>query len=81
MKKPSKFAFFNFFQLLLFSALLFMLKYFFFQLAVTTLQNVLALDFKPNEIEIGVLSKDNPVFRKLTTAEIEHILTQISEKD
>jgi len=50
-------------------------------LAVTTLQNVLALDFKPNEIEIGVLSKDNPVFRKLTTAEIEHILTQISEKD
>lgn len=35
------------------------------QLAITCLSNVLAVDFKPNGIEIGIVSKENPYFRAL----------------
>ncbi|XP_023171502.1 proteasome subunit alpha type-6 [Drosophila hydei] len=51
------------------------------QLAITCLSSVLAVDFKPNGIEIGVVSKSNPQFRILDEKEIEDHLTKIAEKD
>ena len=51
------------------------------ELAVTTLANTLEVEFKPNEIEIGIVTKENPHFRALTEAEIEAHLTRIVEND
>ncbi|RKP17975.1 N-terminal nucleophile aminohydrolase [Rozella allomycis CSF55] len=44
------------------------------ELAITTLSNVLSINFKPSDIEIGVVTNDDPVFRKLNEQEIEHYL-------
>ncbi|EDW74529.1 uncharacterized protein Dwil_GK21354 [Drosophila willistoni] len=51
------------------------------QLAITCLSHVLAIDFKPNGIEIGIVSKSQPAFRMLDEKEIEDHLTKIAEKD
>ncbi|GFW92888.1 proteasome subunit alpha type-6 [Trichonephila clavipes] len=51
------------------------------QLAISALATVLSADFKPNEIEVGVVSKDQRRFRKLTESEIETHLNAIAEKD
>lgn len=51
------------------------------QLAITCLSNVLAVDFKPNGIEIAVVTKDRPEFTVLSEKEIEEHLTKIAEKD
>lgn len=51
------------------------------QLAISCLSTVLAVDFKPSEIEIGVVTKSDPNFRTLTEEEIDVHLTAISEKD
>ncbi|KAI9345117.1 nucleophile aminohydrolase [Pilaira anomala] len=51
------------------------------ELAITTLSTVLAVDFKAGEIEIGIVSKEEPDFRTLSTEEIEDHLQRIVEKD
>ena len=50
-------------------------------MAINTLQTVLSADFKATEIEVGVVSVDNPVFRRLTEEEIDDHLNIIAERD
>jgi 20S proteasome subunit alpha 1 len=51
------------------------------QQAVGCLQTVMGMDFKPADIEVGMVSKSKPGFYRLTEAEIDSHLTAIAEKD
>ena len=51
------------------------------QAAISALQSVIAEDFKPTELQVGVVSKENTKFKTLSVSEIEQALTAITERD
>ena len=52
------------------------------QLAISALQNVISGDFRPAEIEVGVVQNDaTRAFRMLADSEVEEHLTAIAERD
>merc|ERR1719382_941909 len=51
------------------------------QQAIGCLQAVMGMDFKPTDIEVGVVSSSRPGFRRLSEADIDAHLTAIAEKD
>ncbi|KAJ5072930.1 proteasome subunit alpha type-6 [Anaeramoeba ignava] len=51
------------------------------QLAISSLQSVLGVDFRPSDIEVGIVEKDSPKFTLLSEELIDSHLTAISERD
>jgi len=50
-------------------------------LAIITLQTVLGADLKPTDLEVAVVTTQNPTFKPLTVEEIDTHLTRISDRD
>ena len=51
------------------------------ELAVGTLASVLSLELKPEDLEIGLVTRQDPEFRVLSVEEIERLLTRMVEKE
>lgn len=49
--------------------------------AVLTLQTVVGSDLKPADVEISVCTTEKPRFTQLTEADIDAILTRLSDRD
>ena len=50
------------------------------QVAISTLQTVIGTDFKSSELEVGIAETEKPLFRKISTAEIERHLEVIANE-
>jgi len=48
---------------------------------ILCLQHVTGVDLKSNDLEVAVVTTENPKFKLLTETEIEHHLTTISDRD
>ena len=51
------------------------------RLAISTLQHVLGEEVKATELEVAIVTQDNPMFRTLSVEAVEEHLTCISERD
>jgi len=51
------------------------------QLAIQCLQTCLAVDLRSVELEVAVVTKDNPKFRRVSDEEVDRHLTTIAERD
>jgi len=51
------------------------------QMAIHALQSVLSAEFKPSEIQVGIVTVADPKFRELSDDEVEAHLTAIAERD
>lgn len=51
------------------------------QMALKAFTSVLSTDLKPHEMEVGVVTKDDPTFTILTEDEIDAQLTLINERE
>ncbi len=51
------------------------------KLAIASLQSVLSVELKPSDVEVGVVSRENPRFRILSSEEVEQHLIEIAERD
>jgi len=49
--------------------------------ALSCLSHILSADFKPSELEIAVVTRQERKFRVLSEAEIDNYLTALAEKD
>ncbi|EAR92119.1 proteasome subunit alpha type protein (macronuclear) [Tetrahymena thermophila SB210] len=49
------------------------------EVAINTLKNILNREFNPTDIEIGVVSKEQPKFKKLNEQEIEEALRRTNQ--
>ena len=47
--------------------------------AIKTLSTVVSSDFRASEIEVAVATVANPLFRKLTEAEIDTVLNDMAD--
>lgn len=51
------------------------------EIAISSMTQVLGQDFKAIDLEIGVVTTENPNFTVLTTEQIDAVLTRVAEKD